>query len=131
MPVMPAKPCKRSGCGAVTRDPSGYCDAHKGDAKSGKFADQWRGSRQSRGYGAGWEGKRQAVFARDKGLCQECLRMGIITAPVGRRRICDHVMPKAEGGSDDMSNLQTLCKTCSDRKTADEAARGRRRVGGG
>lgn len=131
MPITAARPCKRSGCRALTRHESGYCEAHQADARSGKFADRFRGSRQSRGYGAGWEAKRQAVFARDNGLCQECLRMGIITAPVGRSRICDHVTPKAEGGSDELSNLQTLCKTCSDRKTADEAARGRRREGGG
>lgn len=131
MPVTPAKPCKRPGCGVLTRDASGYCALHVGDARSGKFADRFRGSRQSRGYGAGWEAKRQAVFARDNGLCQECLRMGIITAPVGRSRICDHIVPKAEGGSDDQSNLQTLCKPCSDRKTADEAARARRGEGGG
>jgi 5-methylcytosine-specific restriction enzyme A len=126
MPVVAPKPCKHAGCGALVRHESGYCDKHRHHAKSGKFADPWRGSRQSRGYGAGWEAKRQETFARDNGLCQECLRMGIIHAPTGRARICDHRIPKFEGGTDDSANLQTLCRTCSDRKTADEARRARR-----
>jgi len=125
MPVVAPKPCKHAGCGALVRHESGYCDTHRTFAKSGKFADPWRGSRQSRGYGAGWEKLRQLTFARDNGLCQECQRMGIIHAPAGPDRICDHIVPKFEGGTDALSNLQTLCRPCSDRKTADEARRAR------
>lgn len=131
MPVKASRPCKHTGCGALVRHDSGYCEAHRAEAKVGKFADPYRGSRQSRGYGAGWDKLRLTIFARDNGLCQECLRMGLITAPTGRDRICDHVTPKAEGGTDDPSNLQTLCRPCSDRKTADEARRARSRCGPG
>ena len=133
MPIKAPRPCKHAGCGALVRHDSGYCDAHRGDARVGKFADPYRGSRQSRGYGAGWDRLRLSIFARDNGLCQECLRMGIIHAPSGRDRICDHIVPKFEAGTDDPANLQTLCRSCSDRKTADESrrARSRARVGEG
>lgn len=128
MPIKAARPCKHAGCGALVRHDSGYCDIHRSEAKLGKFADPFRGSRQSRGYGAAWDKLRLVVFARDNGLCQECLRMGIFTAPSGRARICDHIIPKAEGGTDALTNLQTLCLPCSNRKTADESGRGRARA---
>lgn len=40
--------------------------------------------------------------------------------------IVDHIKPKAERGSDDEANLQSICKPCHDAKTQAEAARGRR-----
>jgi 5-methylcytosine-specific restriction enzyme A len=42
---------------------------------------------------------------RDCGLCQECKRQGILK--VGNE--CDHIKPKALGGTDDDLNLQILC----------------------
>lgn len=41
-----------------------------------------------------------------------------------RSTIADHVVPAAEGGTDDISNGQGLCKPCHDAKTAAERARG-------
>lgn len=32
----------------------------------------------------------------------------------------DHIVPFAEGGTDDYHNLQPLCKLCHDKKTAKE-----------
>ena len=37
----------------------------------------------------------------------------------------DHIIPKAEGGTDDESNLQSLCKPCHAAKTDREKNRGR------
>ncbi|AGH48756.1 HNH endonuclease [Sphingomonas sp. MM-1] len=42
--------------------------------------------------------------------------------------IVDHTLSLAEGGEDVPDNRQSLCKACSDAKTAQEAARGRRRA---
>ena len=68
------------------------------------------------------------MFDRDEYLCQEHLRQGKLK-PVelhgNAAGICDHILPVSEGGTDDMSNLQTLCKACHDIKTAAESARGR------
>ena len=49
--------------------------------------------------------------------------------PCGRPSTqADHIVPVAEGGSDDESNGQGLCRSCHDTKTAAEAARARARV---
>jgi 5-methylcytosine-specific restriction endonuclease McrA len=37
----------------------------------------------------------------------------------------DHVVPRFEGGTDDQSNLQSLCSYHHDRKTQEESARAR------
>lgn len=95
--------------------------AHQDDRKQGKFADALRGSRQDRGYGAEWERTRKRILSRDKGLCQVCLRSGRYRPA----RHVDHVVPKFEGGSDDDSNLQSICLGCHAEKTAEEARRGR------
>lgn len=41
--------------------------------------------------------------------------------------IRDHVIPLAEGGRDDESNVQPLCQACSDAKSQRESKRGQRR----
>jgi hypothetical protein len=39
----------------------------------------------------------------------------------------DHIVPLAEGGTEDESNIQPLCLDCSDAKTERESMRGVRR----
>lgn len=41
--------------------------------------------------------------------------------------IVDHIRSLAEGGTDERSNVQRLCRSCSASKTARESARARRR----
>ena len=83
---------------------------------------------------------RARVRRRDRGVCAAC---GLDTYAL-RRRIrgrgatrklrelgfkrrkslweLDHVVPLIDGGSHELSNLQTLCTPCHKRKTAREAA---------
>lgn len=80
--------------------------------------------------GRPWRRKRERVFARDKYLCQIHLGQGHmvpVTLSGPRAGVCDHVVPEAEGGTDEESNLQTICQACSKAKTAIESARGRAR----
>lgn len=63
---------------------------------------------------------RAELFAQEP-LCRACVAAGRTTAATIR----DHVIPLAEGGSEDPSNIQPLCGPCSDAKTAAESARGR------
>ncbi|MET5012162.1 HNH endonuclease signature motif containing protein, partial [Burkholderia pseudomallei] len=60
---------------------------------------------------------------RDGGLCQPCARADRVTPAVA----VDHIAPKAEGGTDDDDNLQSICKACHDVKTAAENQRARGR----
>lgn len=49
----------------------------------------------------------------------------VVTLHGTKAGICDHIVPKAAGGSDADANLQTLCQCCSDQKTQLEAQMGR------
>ncbi len=54
---------------------------------------------------------RKYVLERDRYRCQSCGQTNReITLEV------DHVISLAQGGSNDMSNLQTLCRDCNQRK---------------
>lgn len=126
MAVSAKRPCRYPGCGKLVADGSGYCAEHKRPA-AGSFADKNRGSRHDRGYGTSWDKIRPRIIARDKGLCQSCLRAGKVT-PVGHKPFSayvDHIIPKMDGGTDDDANLETLCRPCHTAKTDKEKNRGR------
>ncbi|MCE7937072.1 MAG: HNH endonuclease [Chloroflexi bacterium CFX6] len=63
-----------------------------------------------------WEAKRHQlapqVFARDEYRCCSC-GLGQSDAV---ELTTDHIVPMVRGGSDDVDNLQTLCKSCNSRK---------------
>lgn len=85
-----------------------------------------QGQEENYGKGRGgrpWRRKRDAVMARDKYICQVCLTAGRYT-PADE---VDHVVPRAEGGSDADGNLQAICRGCHDVKTKAEIARGANR----
>ncbi|MDU6990873.1 MAG: HNH endonuclease signature motif containing protein [Escherichia coli] len=113
MPSRIPKACRARGCRNTTTDPSGYCESHKSEGwkqyKSGQ-------SRHQRGYGSKWDVIRVRVLQRDKGLCQLCLRAGVAR----EAKTVDHIIPKAHGGTDADSNLQSLCWPCHKAKTARE-----------
>jgi len=81
-------------------------------------------SRHARGYGRTWDKLRLTILARDKHLCQVCLKAGRITVATE----VDHIKPKAKDGNDHPDNLQSICGPCHSIKTTDEAtiAQGRR-----
>lgn len=83
-----------------------------------------RQSRHERGYGRAHDLMRARVLSEEP-LCRICLAMDPprVTAAI----IADHIVPKAEGGSDERDNYQGACDPCHRAKTAEEAARARRR----
>ncbi|MFM8292967.1 MAG: HNH endonuclease, partial [Microcystaceae cyanobacterium] len=65
---------------------------------------------------------RDYVLQRDRHRCQSCGKSGeTITLQI------DHIIPLAAGGSNDLSNLQTLCANCNRLKSAKFDPRFRRR----
>ena len=121
MPRRAPTPCRYPGCGAVLAT-SGFCPQHRasvhqdyGRARRGFDAEV--GFYQSRQ----WRVVR-AAFLREHPLCGLCsARGGLIPA-----RVVDHVVPVKDGGARYLaSNLQALCVSCHNRKTARESA-GRR-----
>jgi HNH endonuclease len=116
MPARIPKACRKQGCKNTTTHSSGYCELHLGCGwqrhQQGKTASQ-------RGYGSQWRVLRAVALERDKYLCQECLKKGrYVTATT-----VDHIIAKAHGGSDILSNLQSLCDSCHKFKTARERLR--------
>jgi len=86
-----------------------------------------RGSRQARGYGSRWDKLRLTILARDSWLCQQCLRDDRVT-PLKVKpydHAVDHIVPKSQGGTDDPSNLESLCQEpCHRLKSEREAKEG-------
>lgn len=103
----------------LVSDGTSRCPAHKN--VPGRWADRARGSRHERGYGSAWDRTRKEILQRDHGLCQPCMRQGYVTPAA----IVDHIVPKAQGGSDEHQNLQTICRDCHTEKTTRESQAGR------
>lgn len=66
-----------------------------------------------------WERLRRIVLQRDQFQCQVCKRFGKMEV--------DHIIPSHKGGSNELDNLQAICKDCHIDKTEKEmyALRGR------
>jgi 5-methylcytosine-specific restriction protein A len=78
-------------------------------------------SRQSRGYGAAWERLRKIVLQRDSGLCQPCWNGE--PRRVTRANQVDHIIAKANGGTDDLDNLNAICSPCHALKTIHDSGK--------
>lgn len=118
MPPRTPKACRQRGCPGVSIVAHGYCEQHADKAKA------WTGGGAGRGRGGRpWRRIRERIKKRASGLCESCSKVGIVS--VGA--ICDHRIPKAEGGTDRDNNLQWLCRKCSDKKTQQESLRARQR----
>ena len=127
MPQRPARPCSSRGCPALTHER--FCPEHQ--AEHDRLFDGDRGNSNDRGYGAVWRRLRAAQLLREP-LCKHCEDEGLV-APATE---VDHVIPKAQGGVDEETNLQSLCKPHHSAKTAREVFHGgeatrRREKGGG
>ena len=59
---------------------------------------------------------RPIVVRRDRGLCLICELLGRVTPA----RDCDHLLSRAQGGSDDISNLSMICPDCHAAKSIEE-----------
>jgi 5-methylcytosine-specific restriction protein A len=82
-------------------------------------SDSIRGNRHQRGYGYAWEKLRIEILHRDHGLCQPGLKHNEIHVATA----VDHKVQKADGGTDDPSNLQAICDACHREKTSSESTR--------
>jgi 5-methylcytosine-specific restriction protein A len=91
----------------------GRCSAHQA-------VKAWSSNNEStRIRGRKLQALRADLFNREP-LCRECVKAGRTRAATIR----DHILPLAEGGTDDGDNIQPLCQACSDTKTQQESRRG-------
>lgn len=114
MPARTPTPCRKRGCRALVSDRSGYCEAHQGES--------WARQRTKPGrktYGTEWRKLRAVALRRDRGLCVLCLADGRAVPATE----VDHIVAVEHGGTDELSNLQSLCTPCHRHKTARERLR--------
>lgn len=114
MPRSAARPCRRPGCPNLTRE-GRYCAEHRRERQEDYEAN--RPSSSARGYDARWQRLRKMVLARDP-LCSDPFGVHGDTAVPATD--VDHIVPRSQGGTDDESNLQTLCHACHSRKTVQD-----------
>jgi 5-methylcytosine-specific restriction protein A len=111
MPTKPPHPCNHPGCPALTHER--FCPAHKHEQR--RRFDANRGTTKQRGYHGTWPARRK-LWLDAHVLCAEHERNGEVVAATE----VDHVIPKSQGGADDESNFQSLCKPCHSAKTSRE-----------
>jgi len=73
--------------------------------KRSRARDIRRGTAHDRGYTRAWRTLAKRVLKRDQFICHWC--GGLATT-------ADHVVAKADGGTDAMDNLVAACKPCND-----------------
>lgn len=81
---------------------------------SGPNNPKWKGG--GRKYrGLGWSKARVACRDRDNCTCQDCQ---VTEAEYGRTLDVHHIIDFKDGGSNDLSNLVTLCRSCHNKRRA-------------
>ena len=109
MPKKPKRPCRYSGCANLTDSKTGYCEEHRKlmERHYEKFA---RGYNQKERYGNSWKKIRDRYISAHP-LCEACLGLGRATVAT----LVHHVRPIADGGTNDDSNLKSLCVSCHEK----------------
>lgn len=102
MPSKALRPCRQPGCPALVEH--GYCSEH---ARPTRERDP-RPSSGQRGYNYAWR-KRREEHLRIEPNCRVC---GAVGTDV------DHIVRRRDGGSDEHSNLMTMCHSHHSSKTA-------------
>lgn len=88
------------------------CELHQLDTKR---YDPSRGSPGARGYGHTWR-KLRLMVLRQHPTCVD--PFGVHGDALVLATDVDHIVSRAQGGTDAMDNLQPLCRSCHSRKTA-------------
>ena len=121
MALKPLRPCRKPGCGALTRE--GSCPEHKPAKTPRRESAQWHGW-----YSLDiWTKELRPEQLMREPFCRMCLAM----VPPARTRatVVDHVIPHRGDWQlfVDANNHQSLCKHHHDQKTAREQNEKRRK----
>ncbi len=108
MPLRPQHPCAHPGCDTLVRGVS-KCEVHR------KKDEQVRGTSTERGYDYKWMQKRKNYLAKNP-WCSD--PFGDHAGQKVRAMHVDHIERLVDGGADEESNYQGLCKHCHSKKTA-------------
>ena len=101
MPRKPKKPCAYPGCPKLTDGL--YCEEHK-KITNQLYEKYGRKYKRSERYGSAWQ-KVRTRYVKLHPFCELCFEEGYI----GHADIVHHIKPLAEGGTNDESNLMSVC----------------------
>ena len=104
MPRKPKRPCAFPGCPNLTDKQ--YCERHE-KLQNKRYNKYERSADVNIKYGRAWRRVRQRYVSAHP-LCERCLKEGRMT-PVDE---VHHIIPVSQGGTNDESNLMSLCKSC-------------------
>ena len=117
---IPSKPCARPSCPNLSSLGKPYCS--KCEQAKVKQYDRSRNKEWQHLYGSRWQKARKGFLAQHP-LCVECLKNGITKGA----NVVDHHIPHKGNIKKfwDVSNWQSLCVRCHNKKTATEGAFGK------
>ncbi len=108
MPRKPKRPCQYPGCPKLTD--GRYCAEHERIARQ-DYERSVRGYDTHQRYGSAWRKVRDLYIAAHP-LCEECEKAGRYV----RATLVHHVLPLANGGTNDAENLMSLCASCHEKR---------------
>ena len=115
--MKPQKRCNHRTCRTLIDYDKRYCSKHKGTSHQRYDASR---DKDTKGFysSSRWTKMARQTKLRDGYLCQECLSNGLYV----QGNIADHIIPVNQdwGKRWDMGNLQTLCASCHNEKSAKE-----------
>ena len=111
MPQLPLRPCSYSGCNNLSRQ--SYCPDHI-KIHEQEVIESKHGGWSGIPYGHAWDVLSKNIRSKEP-VCRSC---GIRAA-----QCVDHIVPKSQGGKDNIENLQPLCNDCHKTKSDAERVR--------
>ena len=109
MPRKPNRPCSYPGCSRLTD--GRYCEEHRQIAGR-QYNKYQRDPDTNQRYGRAWR-RTRLQYIQSHPLCEQCKREGRLTPA----EEVHHIVPLADGGTNDAGNLMALCKSCHSRIT--------------
>lgn len=118
MALKPLRPCRKPGCPNLTRE--GYCPQHKPKKAQRRESAEWHWMYETKT----WTDDLRPTQLLNEPFCRECARRGCRTCAT----VVDHIQPHRGDWIvfTDRRNLQSLCESCHNRKTALEMAERRK-----
>lgn len=107
MPRRAKRPCAYPGCPRLSD--GRYCEEHQ-RLVTKRYNQQERSPDVNKQYGRSWRVVRDRYVTAHP-LCERCLQDGRLT-PVEE---VHHILPVSQGGTNDVSNLMSLCQSCHTR----------------
>ena len=104
MPSKPKHPCAFPGCPHLTDER--YCEEHRAIARR-KYNRFGRDEGASKRYDRNWRRIRD-WYIEHHPLCEDCLEQQKYY-PAAE---VHHLVPLSQGGTNDVSNLRSLCRSC-------------------